>query len=226
MTQIALFDLDHTLLPCDSDYEWGQFLARIGVVDGKYYAQQNERFYQDYKDGKLDIQEFLRFALKPLSEHSRAQLQEWHKAFMQEVIVSQLHQKAMDLVKRHQDAGDLCCVVTATNSFVTRPIVESFGIAHLVATEPATAGDNPLANFTGEVKGIPSFREGKLQRVHDWLATQHLVLDQLPKSYFYSDSMNDLPLLEKVSNPVATNPDTRLRDEASKRHWPILELFA
>jgi HAD superfamily hydrolase (TIGR01490 family) len=226
MTQLALFDLDHTLLPCDSDYEWGQFLARIGVVDSKYYAQQNERFYQDYKDGKLNIQEFLRFALKPLSEHSRAQLKEWHDAFMQEVITGHLRQQAIDLVKRHQDAGDLCCVVTATNSFVTRPIVESFGIQHLVATEPATAGDNPLANFTGEVKGIPSFREGKIQRVHDWLATQNLVLDQLPQSYFYSDSMNDLPLLEKVSNPVATNPDARLRDEALKRHWPILELFA
>ena len=226
MTQLALFDLDHTLLPCDSDYEWGQFLARIGVVDSKYYAQQNERFYQDYKDGKLNIQEFLRFALKPLSEHSRAQLKEWHDAFMQEVITGQLRQQALDLVKRHQDAGDLCCVVTATNSFVTRPIVESFGIEHLVATEPATAGDSPLAAFTGEVKGIPSFREGKIQRVHDWLATQNLALDQLPKSYFYSDSMNDLPLLEKVSNPIATNPDARLRDEAAKRHWPILELFA
>jgi HAD superfamily hydrolase (TIGR01490 family) len=226
MTQLALFDLDHTLLPCDSDYEWGQFLARIGVVDSKYYAQQNERFYQDYKDGKLNIQEFLRFALKPLSEHSRAQLKEWHDAFMQEVITGHLRQQAIDLVKRHQDAGDLCCVVTATNSFVTRPIVESFGITHLVATEPATLGDNPLANFTGEVKGIPSFREGKIQRVHEWLAIQNLALDQLPKSYFYSDSMNDLPLLEKVSNPVATNPDARLRDEASKRHWPILELFA
>ena len=226
MTQLALFDLDHTLLPCDSDYEWGQFLARIGVVDSKYYAQQNERFYQDYKDGKLNIQEFLRFALKPLSEHSRAQLKEWHDAFMQEVIIGHLRQQAIDLVKRHQDAGDLCCVVTATNSFVTRPIVESFGIQHLVATEPATLGDSPVANFTGEVKGIPSFREGKIQRVHDWLATQNLVLDQLPKSYFYSDSMNDLPLLEKVSNPVATNPDARLRDEASKRHWHILELFA
>ena len=226
MTQLALFDLDHTLLPCDSDYEWGQFLARIGVVDSKYYAQQNERFYQDYKDGKLNIQEFLRFALKPLSEHSRAQLKEWHDAFMQEVITGQIRQQALDLVKRHQDAGDLCCVVTATNSFVTRPIVESFGIEHLVATEPATAGDSPLAAFTGEVKGIPSFREGKIQRVHDWLATQDLALDQLPQSYFYSDSMNDLPLLEKVSNPVATNPDVRLRDEALKRHWPILELFA
>ena len=123
MTQLALFDLDHTLLPCDSDYEWGQFLARIGVVDSQYYAEQNERFYQDYKNGRLDIDEFLRFALKPLSEHSRAQLKEWHDAFMKEVIHGHLRQQALDLVKRHQDAGDLCCVVTATNSFVTRPIV-------------------------------------------------------------------------------------------------------
>jgi len=226
MTQLALFDLDHTLLPCDSDYEWGQFLARIGVVDSQYYAEQNERFYQDYKDGKLNIHEFLRFALKPLSEHSRAQLKEWHDAFMSEVIHGQLRRQALDLVKRHQDAGDLCCVVTATNSFVTRPIVERFGIEHLIATEPATAGDNPLANFTGEIKGIPNFREGKIQKVHDWLASQNLALDQLPRSYFYSDSMNDLPLLEKVSNPIATNPDTRLRSEAAKRNWPILELFA
>lgn len=226
MTQLALFDLDHTLLPCDSDYEWGQFLVRIGVVDGNDYAQKNDRFYQDYKEGKLNIQEFLRFALKPLSEHSRAQLKEWHDTFMQEVIHSQVRQQAIDLVKRHQDAGDLCCVVTATNSFVTRPIVEYFGIKHLVATEPATRGDNPLADFTGEVKGIPSFREGKIQRVDAWLASQNLALDQLPQSYFYSDSLNDLPLLEKVSNPIATNPDARLRDEATKRHWPILELFA
>jgi len=226
MTQLALFDLDNTLLPCDSDYEWGQFLARVGVVDSQYYAEQNERFYQDYKEGKLDIHAFLRFALKPLSEHSRAQLKEWHDAFMNEVIHGQLRQQALDLVKRHQDAGDLCCVVTATNSFVTRPIVDHFGIEHLIATEPATTGDNPLANFTGEVKGIPNFREGKIQRVHDWLASQDLTLDQLPRSYFYSDSMNDLPLLEKVSNPVATNPDKHLRIEAAKRNWPILELFA
>ncbi|CAM3783854.1 HAD family hydrolase [Polynucleobacter antarcticus] len=226
MTQLALFDLDHTLLPCDSDYEWGQFLVRIGVVDGQYYKEQNDRFYQDYKDGKLNIESFLRFALKPLSEHSRAQLKEWHDAFMKEVITGQIRQQAVDLVKRHQDAGDLCCVVTATNSFVTRPIVESFGIKHLVATEPATLGDHPLSDFTGEVKGIPSFKEGKITRVQDWLADQHLILDQLPYSYFYSDSMNDLPLLEKVSHPIATNPDARLRDEATKRNWPILELFA
>ena len=226
MTQLALFDLYNTLLPFDSDYEWGQFLARIGVVDGVDYAKRNERFYQDYKEGKLDIHEFLRFSLKPLSEHSRAQLKEWHDAFMQEIIHGQLRQQAVDLVKRHQDAGDLCCVVTATNSFVTRPIVESFGIEHLIATEPATAGNNPLANYTGEVMGIPNFREGKIQNLHDWLASQKLALNTLPRSYFYSDSINDLPLLEVVSDPIATNPDERLRKEAQKRNWPILELFA
>ena len=226
MTQLALFDLDHTLLPCDSDYEWGQFLARIGVVDSEYYARQNERFYQDYKDGKLDIHEFLRFALKPLSEHSRAQLKEWHDAFMKEVINGQLRQQAIDLVKRHQDAGDLCCVITATNSFVTRPIVETFGIEHLIATEPATMDNHPSSNYTGEVKGIPNFREGKILNLHDWLVSQNLDLNTLPRSYFYSDSMNDLPLLEKVSHPVATNPDERLRNEAKKRNWSILELFA
>jgi len=226
VTQLALFDLDHTLLPCDSDYEWGQFLARIGVVDSEYYARQNERFYQDYKEGKLDIHEFLRFALKPLSEHSREQLKEWHDAFMDEVINGQLREQALDLVKRHQDAGDLCCVITATNSFVTRPIVESFGIEHLIATEPATQANNPLAKYTGEVQGIPNFREGKIQNLQDWLAKQKLKLDTLPRSYFYSDSMNDLPLLEQVSHPVATNPDDRLRNEARLRNWPILELFA
>ena len=226
MTQLALFDLDYTLLPCDSDYEWGQFLARIGVVDSEHYAKQNERFYQDYKDGKLDIHAFLRFALKPLSEHSRAQLKDWHDAFMKEVIHGQLLQPALDLVKRHQDAGDLCCVITATNSFVTRPIVESFGIEHLIATEPATIDNDPLANYTGQVKGIPNFREGKVLNLHTWLAAQNLSFDQMPHSYFYSDSMNDLPLLEEVSNPVATNPDERLRNEAHRRDWPILELFA
>jgi HAD superfamily hydrolase (TIGR01490 family) len=226
VTQLALFDLDYTLLPCDSDYEWGQFLARIGVVDSEHYAKQNERFYQDYKDGKLDIHAFLRFALKPLSEHSRAQLKDWHDAFMKEVIHGQLLQPALDLVKRHQDAGDLCCVITATNSFVTRPIVQSFGIEHLIATEPATIDNDPLANYTGQVKGIPNFREGKVRNLHAWLATQNLSFGQMPHSYFYSDSMNDLPLLEEVSNPVATNPDERLRNEAHQRHWPILELFA
>ena len=226
MTQLALFDLDHTLLPFDSDYEWGQFLVRQGVVDALDYAQKNDQFYADYKLGKLDIDAFLRFALKPLSEHPRAQLQQWHDAFMTEVIVGKLHPAAVALVKRHQDAGDLCCVVTATNSFVTRPIVNAFGIAHLVATEPATINNDHSQMFTGAVHGIPSFREGKIQRVRDWLASMGHTMEQMEKSYFYSDSLNDLPLLEAVSHPIATNPDPRLRGEAEKRQWPILELFA
>ena len=226
MTQLALFDLDHTLLPFDSDYEWGQFLVRQGVVDALDYAQQNDQFYADYKLGKLDIDAFLRFALKPLSEHPRAQLQQWHDAFMAEVIVGKLHPAAIALVRRHQEAGDLCCVVTATNSFVTRPIVNAFGITHLVATEPATVNQDAKQMFTGKVHGIPSFREGKIQRVQDWLASLGHAMDRMEKSYFYSDSLNDLPLLEAVSHPIATNPDPRLRAEAEKRQWPILELFA
>ncbi len=225
MTTLALFDLDHTLLHFDSDYEWGQFLVRLGVVNGDVFAQKNEQFYSDYKEGKLDIDAFLSFALKPLAEHSRPQLKAWHEIFMAEVITGKVHSQALDLVKRHLDAGDLCCVVTATNSFVTRPIVESFGITHLVATEPETVGDRPDGNFTGAVKGIPSFRDGKIHRVEAWLHSLDMTLAELPRSYFYSDSMNDLPLLKKVTNPIATNPDMLLRAEAQKRGWPILELF-
>ena len=226
MSHLALFDLDHTLLPFDSDYEWGQFLVRQGVVDGEQYAKSNEQFYADYKVGKLDIDAFLRFALKPLSENTREQLQQWHDAFMREKINGQLHPNALALVKKHQAVGDLCCVVTATNSFVTRPIVKAFGIDHLVATDPATENNQAHGRFTGKVAGLPSFKEGKVTRVNAWLQEQGLSLDSLEKSYFYSDSMNDLPLLECVSNPVATNPDGRLRAEAEKRHWPILELFS
>jgi HAD superfamily hydrolase (TIGR01490 family) len=225
MTRLALFDLDHTLLPFDSDYEWGQFLVSLGVVDGKQYAKANDQFYADYKIGKLDIDAFLRFALKPLADNPRAQLERWHHAFMQEKIDGRLHPQAIRLVQQHLDAGDLCCVVTATNSFVTRPIVNAFGIEHLVATEPATENNQPGANFTGGIAGIPSFKEGKITRVNDWLTDLGLRLESIEQSFFYSDSMNDLPLLERVTNPVATNPDARLRAEAEKRHWPILELF-
>jgi HAD superfamily hydrolase (TIGR01490 family) len=161
-----------------------------------------------------------------LSENTREQLQQWHDAFMREKINGQLHPNALALVKKHQAVGDLCCVVTATNSFVTRPIVKAFGIDHLVATDPATENNQAHGRFTGKVAGLPSFKEGKVTRVNAWLQEQGLSLDSLEKSYFYSDSMNDLPLLECVSNPVATNPDERLRAEAEKRHWPILELFS
>lgn len=225
MTRLALFDLDHTLLPFDSDYEWGQFLVRLGVVDGEQYAQANDQFYADYKVGKLDIDAFLRFALKPLSENSRTQLSEWHRLFMAEKITGQLHPKSLALIKKHQDAGDLCCVVTATNSFVTRPIVEAFGIQHLVATEPATVNHDPRGAFTGGVSGTPSFKEGKVLRVHSWLNELGLSLQTIEKSYFYSDSINDLPLLEQVTDPIATNPDAKLTAEAQKRNWPILHLF-
>ena len=226
MTQLALFDLDHTLLPIDSDHEWGRFLVKIGVVNADYYATENERFYADYKAGRLDIDAFLAFALKPLSEHSRAQLNEWHAQFMHEVINPNLRSSAFDLVKKHQDQNDICCVVTATNSFVTRPIVQAFGIQHLIATEPEVLGDPATGNFSGKVAGTPNFREGKVIRVESWLSAEKLSWSSLEKSYFYSDSINDLPLMEKVTQPIPTNPDQSLRAKAMENDWPILELFA
>ena len=226
MTQLALFDLDHTLLPVDSDHEWGRFLVKIGVVDSDHYARENERFYADYKAGRLDIYGFLAFALKPLSEHSREQLNIWHQQFMQEIILPNLRQSALNLVKKHQDQGDLCCVVTATNSFVTKPIVKAFGINNLVATEPEVIGNPETGNFSGKVSGIPNFREGKITRVENWLASKNLNWDSFNDSYFYSDSINDLPLMEKVKQPIPTNPDERLKQQAIERAWPILELFA
>jgi HAD superfamily hydrolase (TIGR01490 family) len=225
MTQLALFDLDHTLLPIDSDHEWGRFLVKTGVVDAQYYAAENERFYNDYKAGRLDIFAFLAFALKPLAEHSRQQLNIWHESFMHEVIRPNLHPNAFNLVKKHQDQGDLCCVVTATNSFVTRPIVAAFGIEHLIATEPEVIGDPLTGNFSGKVAGIPNFREGKVVRVDNWLAAQGLSWESLSQSYFYSDSINDLPLMEKVSIAKPTNPDDNLRKKAHENDWPVLELF-
>lgn len=223
---VALFDLDHTLLPIDSDHEWGRFLVRIGVVDQEYYERENERFYNDYKAGKLDIFGFLAFALKPLASHPRAQLDAWHEQFMKEVIQPNIRDSAKDLVKYHQEQGDLCCVVTATNSFVTRPIAALFGIKHLIATEPETTTQNGQIVFTGKVSGQPNFREGKVIHVNDWLSAQNLSWETLTSSTFYTDSMNDLPLMEKVKTPVATNPDDRLRKLAQENSWRILDLFA
>lgn len=225
---IALFDLDHTLLPIDSDHQWGRFLVRIGVVDAVYYEQENERFYNDYKAGKLDIDGFLKFALQPLSSHPKNVLDEWHHQFMLECIEPNIHPEALSLVKKHQDLGDLCCVVTATNSFVTRPIAQRFGITDLIATEPELAPinvSNSKGAFTGKVKGEPNFREGKVQNVGTWLTHNKLSWDSLKSSVFYSDSINDLPLLEKVMTPIATNPDAKLRQLATQNQWQILDLF-
>lgn len=226
MTRLALFDLDHTLLPIDSDHEWGRFLVRLGVVDRQHYESENERFYSQYKAGTLDIKEFLRFALQPLAQHSQQELQAWHEEFMTTIILPNIKPAALDLVKKHQDAHDLCCVITATNSFVTRPIALAFGISELVATEPQKISHEGTEQFTGEVEGIPSFKEGKVIRLKEWLHSKQLNWQDLEKSYFYSDSINDLPLLEQVHQPIATNPDDRLKKIASERGWPILQLFS
>ena len=217
---LALFDLDNTLLTCDSDYEWGQFLVDRGVLPRTEYEAQNAAFYVQYKAGTLDIHEFLGFALRPLAEHKPEDLGRWHAEFMAARIRPAMSIQAKALVRAHLDAGDLCAVVTATNSFVTAPIAREFGVPHLVATEPEQIG----GRYTGRVAGIPCFREGKIARVEAWLAGLGHALRDFPQSSFYSDSQNDLPLLERVTRPVAVDPDAALAAEAGRRGWPVLSL--
>jgi HAD superfamily hydrolase (TIGR01490 family) len=216
--RLALFDLDNTLLAGDSDFEWAQFLIEQGVLDREVYQARNQAFYQQYQAGTLDIYEFLDFQLKPLSRHPRAQLDHWHGQFMREKVLPMVRRSARDLVARH--SGDLRAVITATNSFVTAPIVREFGIDHLIATEPECAG----GEFTGRVTGMPCFREGKVERLDEWLKQRQMSLASFETSFFYSDSQNDLPLLQRVSNPVAVDPDTRLRQVALERGWPVISL--
>jgi HAD superfamily hydrolase (TIGR01490 family) len=217
---LALFDLDNTLLSCDSDYEWGQFLVDRGVLERAAYEAQNAAFYEQYKAGTLDIHEFLGFALRPLAEHTPADLDRWHAEFMGTRIRPAITPAARELVRKHLDAGDLCAVVTATNSFVTAPIAREFGVPHLVATEP----ERRDGRFTGGVAGIPCFREGKIARVDAWLAGQGHLLGDYPSSHFYSDSLNDLPLLERVTDPVAVDADATLASVARSRGWPLISL--
>ncbi len=214
---LAIFDLDNTLLAGDSDYLWGVFLAERGIVDADHYERENERFYQEYKDGRLDIHEFLRFSLAPLARHAPSELAAWRDAFLVEKIDPIILPKARQLVERHRLAGDTLLIITATNSFVTAPIAARLGIPHLIATEPAVAD----GRYTGEVDGIPSFREGKVLRLEQWLDAHQATL---ARSSFYSDSHNDLPLLERVDQPVAVDPDGALADVARARGWPILSL--
>jgi HAD superfamily hydrolase (TIGR01490 family) len=217
---LALFDLDNTLLSCDSDYEWGQFLVDRGVLEREAYEAQNAAFYEQYKAGTLDIHEFLGFALRPLAEHAPEDLDRWHAEFMAARIRPAITPQARALVRRHLDAGELCAVVTATNSFVTRPIAREFGVPHLVATEPERAN----GRFTGRVAGIPCFRDGKIARVDAWLAAQGSSLRDFAQTRFYSDSLNDLPLLERVTHPAAVDPDPTLRKVAESRGWPVISL--
>lgn len=218
--KLALFDLDNTLLSGDSDYEWGQFLVDQGVLERAEYEAQNREFYEQYAAGTLDIHEFLGFALRPLAEHSSADLARWHADFMRLRIRPMIGDKARALVRRHAADGELCAVVTATNSFVTGPIAREFGIEHLIATEPEAVD----GRFTGRVAGQPCFREGKIARVEQWLARRGLRWSDLAQSAFYSDSHNDLPLLERVTHPVAVDPDEKLEAEARRRAWPIMSL--
>jgi len=217
---LALFDLDNTLLACDSDYEWGQYLVDQGVLQREAYEAQNAAYYEQYKAGTLDIHEFLGFALRPLAQHTPEDLARWHAGFMQARIRPAMPAKSRALVREHLEAGDLCAVVTATNSFVTGPIAREFGVPHLVATEPERNG----GRFTGRVAGTPCFREGKIARVNDWLAAQGRKLGEFGASTFYSDSHNDLPLLDLVSRPVAVDPDPALAAEARRRGWPVISL--
>jgi HAD superfamily hydrolase (TIGR01490 family) len=216
--ELVLFDLDNTLLDGDSDYEWAQFLIEQGVFERENYEQRNQAFFDQYKAGTLDIYAFLDFQLAPLAQYPRAQLDAWHAQFMELKILPIITAAARALVRQHLQHGHLCAIVTATNSFVTAPIAREFGVTHLVATEPEQTG----GQFTGKVSGTPCFREGKITRVDQWLNAQGKRWDDFQVSRFYSDSHNDLPLLERVTHPIAVRPDASLKQTALARGWEII----
>ncbi len=215
---LALFDLDNTLLAGDSDFEWAQFLIDRGVLDREVYEARNQAFYDHYKAGTLNIHEFLDFQLKPLARHPRTQLDAWHRDFMATRIIPMVAPGTAELLLRHGDHTRM--IVTATNSFVTAPIARHLGVPHLIATEPEQNG----GEFSGAVVGTPSFREGKVERLEQWLAEQGKTWADVTESWFYSDSLNDLPLLDKVHHPVAVDPDATLRAHAEARGWPVISL--
>ncbi len=219
--RLALFDLDHTLLPIDSDHSWGVYTSAIGWTDPVEFNRRNDEFYAHYKAGTLDIHDYVRFAtdavrLKGADAAARA-----HDGFMQQVVLPELRDDALALVRAHQAAGDQVVIVTATNEFVTRPIARAFGVDELIAVSLVRGPDGWI---TGEIDGVPSAREGKVTRVEQWLAAHDLSWGTVHTT-FYSDSINDLSLLERVNVPVATNPDERLRAIAAARGWRILDLF-
>jgi HAD superfamily hydrolase (TIGR01490 family) len=222
---IALFDLDHTLLPIDSDYSWGQFTTARGWTDADEFRRRNEAFYADYQAGTLDVHAYVRFATAAFVAQGAINSEAAHADFMRAVVQNSIKPQALELVRSHQTAGDVVVIVTATNEFVTRPIAKAFGVDELIAIE---LEQTPRADgkpwYTGAIRGTPSFREGKVARVNAWLAEHGWTWDSVHTT-FYSDSMNDLPLLEKANVPVATNPEPRLRKIAQERQWRILDLF-
>ncbi|MET3134285.1 HAD superfamily hydrolase (TIGR01490 family) [Oxalobacteraceae bacterium GrIS 1.11] len=222
MMNLALFDLDHTLLPIDSDYEWGQFLVRIGAVDADAFARSNDAFFAQYQAGTLDPVEYLEFALGTLARFPRARLDAMHAQFMAEVIQPAILPAARALLAQHRAAGDLVAIVTATNAFVTAPIAAALGVEHLIAAMPEQDADGQL---TGRLLGTPTQGAGKVSHTHAWLERMGLTLDGFERSHFYSDSHNDIPLLSVVTHPVATNPNAALTAHASAHGWPQLQLF-
>ena len=219
--KVTLFDLDHTLLPIDSDYSWGEFTQQIGWTDPVEFKRRNDEFYAHYVAGTLDVHDYVRFAVEALRLRGQSDYEQAHARFMREWIQPVLKQEALDLVRVHQQQGDLVAIVTATNELVTRPIAAALGVPDLIAVELERDRSGWI---TGEIAGVPSMREGKVVRVADWLRLRGL--DWLDvETTFYSDSLNDLPLLERVEHPVATNPDPRLRTLALERGWRILDLF-
>lgn len=225
-TRVALFDLDHTLLPIDSDHAWGEFTIQRGWVDPAEFKRQNDVFYAQYQDGTLDVREYVRFATAAICRKGATNSIAAHADFMRAVVQNAIKPQALELVRQHQGSGDLVAIVTATNEFVTRPIAQAFGVDALIAVELERDDQNGGSGwFTGAIRGIPSFRDGKVTRVEQWLKSRGLGWDDV-NTTFYSDSMNDLPLLEKATVPVATNPDARLRALAQQRGWRILDLFS
>jgi len=219
-TRLSLFDLDHTLLAGDSDYGWGQFVVRHGLVDAAEYERRNAAFYADYQAGHLDHLAFLEFSLEPLTRYSMDELAAWHRRFMAESIEPIMTAAARKLVGERIAAGDVVIIVTSTNRFITEPIARAFGVENLIATDPQIVD----GRYTGRVEGSPAFRDGKVVRLHAWLRERGQRLENFAQSWFYSDSTNDLPLLEAVTNPVAVDPDPGLKEIAEKRGWPAITL--
>jgi len=217
---LAIFDLDNTLLAGDSDFQWGQFLIEKGLLKREEHEARNIEFYEDYKAGRLDIHAFLNFQLKPLSDHPRAKLNEYLAQYIESKVRPMMTEKARALVNQHKANGDLLMIITATNSFVTGPIAAAFGVEHLIGTDPEQVN----GEFTGKVAGLPSFQEGKVTRLNDWLSARGQSLADFETTWFYSDSHNDLPLMKRVSQPVAVDPDDVLRTYAEQQSWPIISL--
>lgn len=216
---LAIFDLDNTLLAGDSDHAWGEFLVEEGIVDAEEYRKANDRFYQEYLNGELDILHYLGFALQPLAKHSMEDLLAWRERFMDKKVRPMLQDKAFQLLGEHRSQGHTLMIITATNRFVTEPVAELLGIEHLIATDPEMVN----GRYTGEVAGTPSFQDGKVTRLNDWLASNS---ETLEGAWFYSDSHNDAPLLRKVDNPVAVDPDPTLEKLARESGWKVMSLRA